>query len=390
MVPQLGVHDPHPFFYPGGAFAFENALVAGVGMTAQARGALRFLWAGVRLQLRMRRITRTLPLLDAYLPGFGRRVPIIEGPLSNPDPGDAYWKGTDVGAAADRLTVPVSLISGWHDIALDQSLQQYARLHRTGAVPHLLVGPWTHTSYADVGWSEVHRETVGWLRAHLYDDPSGLRPTPVRVHVGGDGGGWRDLPHWPPPGVTDRRWHLDGTGRLDAVPPPAPWARSWRYDPADPTPSIGGALLSRRAGSRDNTALEARRDVLTFTGDVLTEAVEVLGAVSAQLHVDADPGHADVFARLCDVDAAGRSRNVCDGLLRLPAGHTGLVTVAMSTTAYRFRPGHRIRLQVSAGAHPRFARNTGTGEPAATTTRLVPVEITLRQPSALMLPVAPR
>jgi uncharacterized protein len=64
----------------------------------------------------------------------------------------------------------------------------------------------------------------------------------------------------------------------------------------------------------------------------------------------------------------------------------------MSATAHRFRAGHRIRLQISGGAHPRFARNTGTGEPLATATRLVAVDIEIGhgpgQPSLLSLPTA--
>jgi uncharacterized protein len=38
----------------------------------------------------------------------------------------------------------------------------------------------------------------------------------------------------------------------------------------------------------------------------------------------------------------------------------------MWPTANTFRAGHRIRLQVSSGAHPLFNRNAGTGEPLAT------------------------
>ena len=38
----------------------------------------------------------------------------------------------------------------------------------------------------------------------------------------------------------------------------------------------------------------------------------------------------------------------------------------MWATAHRFRQGHRLRLQVSSGAHPRWSRNLGTGEPLAT------------------------
>ena len=61
-------------------------------------------------------------------------------------------------------------------------------------------------------------------------------------------------------------------------------------------------------------------------------------------------------------------------------------------TAHRFAAGHRIRLQVSSGAHPRYARNPGTGEDPAVATaqamRAVDVEV-LRdsaRPSALVLP----
>ena len=60
----------------------------------------------------------------------------------------------------------------------------------------------------------------------------------------------------------------------------------------------------------------------------------------------------------------------------------------MSSTAYRFPSGHRIRLQISGGAHPRYARNTGTGEPATDATTFLPVQITLHTGSALTLPVS--
>jgi uncharacterized protein len=117
----------------------------------------------------------------------------------------------------------------------------------------------------------------------------------------------------------------------------------------------------------------------------------VAGPVSARLRVRGSSGHFDVFARLCDVDPRGRSWNVCDGLLRVDAAGWTDVTVAMSSAAYEFGAGHRLRLQVSGGAHPRFARNTGTGEPLATATALVPGTTELRPgpSSALTLPVIP-
>ncbi|XCM83609.1 CocE/NonD family hydrolase [Kitasatospora sp. HUAS MG31] len=310
--------------------------------------------------------------------------------MAHPDPEDAHWHGVDAGHAADGLTVPTALIGGWQDVNLDQTLRQYARLRRSGCETALLVGPWTHQSALQQGWPEVFTESLAWLRAHLCDDRSGLRPTPVRVHLG-DREGRLDLPDWPP-AHRSRPWYAAADGTLTTRPPAdTDPPLTFRYDPADPTPSLGGPLVSGRART-DNRPLEARDDVLTFTTDPLPEPVTIAGAVDAVLRIGTDTGHADVFARLCDVDPRNRSTNVCDGLRRLHLPEGGpdtpaTVTVAMSSTAHRFPAGHRIRLQISGGAHPRFARHTGTGEPAATTTRLAPVRISLHHPSALALPV---
>ena len=94
------------------------------------------------------------------------------------------------------------------------------------------------------------------------------------------------------------------------------------------------------------------------------------------------------------MDAKGTSWNVCDGLLRLdgatPVGADGWteIEVPMSATAHRFAAGHRLRVQVSGGAHPRWACNTGTAEQIATATSLVPVDIKINhRETVLSLPV---
>ncbi|MFI1583322.1 CocE/NonD family hydrolase [Embleya sp. NPDC020630] len=196
---------------------------------------------------------------------------------------------------------------------------------------------------------------------------------------------------WPPAEAVAQRRYIAADGTLSCEPGAAAAPAVLRYDPADPTPSVGGATLSPKAGPRDNTALEARDDVLTFTTPPLTEPLEVCGPVSADLYAATGTDHIDVFARLCDVDERGRSTNVCDGILRLtPNGSTpARITVALSPTAYRFGSGHRVRLQLSGGAHPRFARNTGSGEPAHTAREIVPTSVEFHPGSALVLPVVP-
>jgi uncharacterized protein len=146
---------------------------------------------------------------------------------------------------------------------------------------------------------------------------------------------------------------------------------SFRYDPADPTPTIGGRLLSPDGGYRTDSLLAARRDVLTFTTDVLTNDLWVQGNPVAELAHTSDNPHVDVFVRISEVDATGRSRNVSDGYQRL-TGPTDSVSVELDAIAHRFRAGSRIRVLIAGGSHPRFTRNLGTGEPTATGSRLKP------------------
>nr|WP_306970764.1 CocE/NonD family hydrolase [Streptomyces afghaniensis] len=431
MVVQVGLHDPYALFYADGALRLENALLVGLGMAYQHRGITPFAGAALRLQRRMREIVTARPLRGAYASALGE-VPWLDDVMTHPDAGDPYWDGASLARAVEGLRVPTSLITGWYDALVDQTFEQYARLREAGCDTALLVGPWTHTSAVQQGWPVVFAESLAWLRAHLCGEPSGLRPTRVRVHVGGEDA-WRDLDDWPSlcagtasgatscttswvptaEGHLDRRADAgttgdagaaDGAGTADG---PGPAARpepatgpgpedgavaaplaSLRYDPADPTPSIGGPLLSRTAGPRDNSALEGRQDVLTFTGPPLAEPVDLLGPVSARLSVSTDTGHADVFTRLCDVDAQGRSVNVCDGLARLETvGQApSEVTVRMSSTAYHFPAGHRIRWQISAGAHPRYARNPGTGKSPVDAVDFTPIRVTLHTGSVLTLP----
>ena len=166
----------------------------------------------------------------------------------------------------------------------------------------------------------------------------------------------------------------------DPLPPPArrrPRHRHRRaesapdrydYDPADPTPAVGGAVIGRHAGARDNRRLESRPDVLVYTSAQLERDLELIGPVAAELHVRSSLAHTDFFTRLCDVAPNGRSTNVCDGLVRLAPGRlpqrtdgTTCVRIELSPTACCFRRGNRLRLQVSSGAHPRFSRNPGSG-----------------------------
>ena len=81
-------------------------------------------------------------------------------------------------------------------------------------------------------------------------------------------------------------------------------------------PSVAPCSAAR-AGRRDNRALERRADVLVYSSAPLARDVEIMGPVTADLHVRSTLDHTDFFVRLCDVEPSGKSWNICDGLSHL-------------------------------------------------------------------------
>ncbi|HEY9303949.1 MAG TPA: CocE/NonD family hydrolase, partial [Mycobacterium sp.] len=262
---------------------------------------------------------------------------------------------------------PVLLIGGWQDIFLQQTLQQYRHLRDRGVDVALTMGPWTHTQLLFQGLRTITQESQDWLDTHLGGRPAASRRGRVHFHVAGEG--WRAAADWPP-ATTAHALYLQPGGGLTGTPPSSAAGSfansvSFRYDPANPTPTIGGRLLSPDGGYRDDTSLAPRSDVLSFTTDVLDKDLCVIGNPVAELAHTSDNPHVDVFVRISEVDGKGRSENVSDGYRRLTDA-TDTVRLELDAIAHRFRAGSRIRVLVAGGSHPRYARNLGTGEPTAT------------------------
>ncbi|WP_330274757.1 CocE/NonD family hydrolase [Lentzea sp. NBC_00516] len=331
------------------------------------------------------RALRTLPLRDGDIAAFGSRSAYIQDILTH-DADSPRWQGFDHSHRVAGVTVPVSSIGGWHDIFLPGQLRDFQVLQDNGRSARLTVGPWTHT---DVMAPPIN-EALEFGLAHARGEEPPERAA-VRLYVMGEDA-WRSFDSWPPSGYSPTRFHLGSDGALGTAAPDESSVDTFHYDPTDPTPASGGVRLARDGGRVDNTSLEARPDVLTYTTPVLDQDTEVIGEVSAEIWFSSSLAHADVFVRLCDVDPAGRSWNVCDGLVSLTsADEPQCATVKLWPTAYRFRRGHRIRVQVSSGAFPRYARNPGTGEPRATATTMIAADQTVHcgpaRPSAIILPV---
>jgi hypothetical protein len=396
ICPNITMASLAAHWYRGGSFSLDDAIGWTTLMNTQEG---RFALLKRLFRVHERKVSRQiahLPINELDERILGRQVGFWRDFVEHASADDPFWVEASHAHRVPEVKIPVHMVSGWYDIFLPLQVGDWAKLAAAGNPPHLVIGPWTHI--APGGMREQVAEALAALKAHLLGDRSALRKQPVRLYVMG-ANEWREFAAWPPPGFEPTRFHLHPGGRLAAGTPPDSAPDRYRYDPADPTPIVGGTLLSNAAGRRDQRAVEARPDVLIYTSEPLPTDVDVIGEVSAEVFVSSSLEHFDVFVRVCDVDARGRSTNVCDGLERVdpkrwPRGADGVhrVTVELWPTAQRFRAGHRVRVQVSSGAHPRFIRNLGTGEPIATGTKLRAADQAVHhapgRASAIFLPIA--
>jgi len=392
MAIQVSTSNFHNRTYAGGSFALANALYWTHLIAFQEK---RIPTGTMAQKRKLARLFDHLPLRDLDELATGRHSAFFQDWLANTEAASDYWQRRNFEPTVREVSTPIHLTGGWYDIFLPWQVHDYRLLREAGRQPYLTIGPWAHSSMGVM--ASGLRDSLAWFNAHLLDDRSTLNRLPVRVFVTG-ANEWRSFPDWPPPDGRPQRFHLQSGGGLALGTPDASEPDHYRYDPADPTPAVAGPVLQGRSLPTDNRRLEARPDVLTYTGAPLAEDLEVIGPVQADLFARSSLEHTDFFVRLCDVDRRGRSINVCDALLRVrpaapaPAADGVLrLTFDLWPTAQRFRRGHRLRVQVSSGAHPRYARNTGSGEPLGTATKLVAADQSIYHdpdhPSAVILPV---
>jgi uncharacterized protein len=344
---------------------------------------------------------------------------------------DEYWRPLCYQGRFEELSVPVLHISGWYDDEQVGTPLNFAGMTSRAATPEaraaqrLLMGPWIHqvnqsskVGEVDFGRDaliDLHAEQRGWFDRWLKGSPEGEASAPVRIFVMGDNV-WRDEREWPLARTVWTRYHLRSGGRANsrfgdgrlATDPPGDGTSfdEYVYDPARPVPFLTEPTSSQIGGADDYAAVQRRDDVLVYETEPLTEEVEVTGPIEVELHASSSAPDTDFMAMLIDVWPNGFRQRLCDGMVRarfrdgmerpepIEPGAVYRYRIDCWTTSQVFEPGHRVCLQLTSSAFPKYDRNLNTGAPLGVTTECAiatqRVYHDAEHPSALVLPVIPR
>jgi putative CocE/NonD family hydrolase len=316
---------------------------------------------------------------------------------------DDYWLPSSPRAGYEQIMVPALNISGWYDIFLWSTFQNYMGMKQRGGTEvarrnqRLIIGPWTHMNFSGSfperefgpGGSSTAIDLPGihlrWFDRWLKGVDNGIdREPPVMIFVMGVDE-WRNEADWPLPDTQYRPYYLhsggqasvlQGDGVLSSKPPGDEPPDLYLYNPLRPVPTVGGQVIlpgGNAMGPRDQREVELRDDVLVYSTPVLDQAVEVTGPIELCLFVASSACDTDFTGKLVDVYPDGRAMILTEGILRaryrnsltepklLEPGTVYELRLNLWATANVFLPGHRIRLEVSSSNFPRFDRNSNTG-----------------------------
>jgi uncharacterized protein len=359
----------------------------------------------------------------------GFRAPYWQNILNHPGI-NSWWEPLIYQNKFDRVKLPILHISGWYDDEQAGALMNYIGMTRNGATEDvrkgqkLMMGPWPHAVNSgrhlgaiDFGPSaqiDLEGYELRWFDHWLKgEDIAIMKEAPVRIFLMGRNE-WQEQPDWPIPGTQFVRYYLGSKGRanslfgdgsLDPQPSKAATADRYTYDPADPVPFIMESTYAQLGGPDDYRPVERRDDVLVYTSAAFDSPRVICGPVRAHISASSTAADTDFMVKLLDVWPTGFAQRLTDGMVRaryrnggdkpslIEPGKIYGFDVDLWNTCQEFGKGHRVRLEVTSSAFPKYDRNQNTGEALGKTANMKVAEQTIyhdpENSSYVTLPIVP-
>ena len=301
---------------------------------------------------------------------------------------DDFWRDRSFVDRLDAVQVPVLAVGGWNDHYFRSGT--LANIEARPDCTWWIYGSWGHffpveltgestwTTSGNTERDEMLAENpqlpsgvlLAWFDHWLAGHPNAPIPAePMVISFEGPpgvGAGWRELDGWDRVPTAGTTFNLTADGRL-AADGDGPRTVSFREAPAD-----GGIV-----------------DGVTFTTDLLTDDLVLLGHARLTFRAAIDGAEAHFHVEVVDVDVAGEEHFVNDGYLAATHRHSHVTpepvragefedyVVPIRAHHHRFVAGHRVRLRVSGGVPTKL---TAPAEPVTVTIETGPT-------ATLLLPV---
>lgn len=351
---------------------------------AAAHVELLFRWTHLVFHL-MKKSFGMLESVFTFFAGTGRalRRAYRHAPLSqadalylvpNSEPLDWFQEGLNHPLGTEPFWDDKRLFCGWYDFFNAEScMHDWKAMRRLNDDCRMVIGPYTHWDIQTMQ-PKQWRSMLDFFDKHLLKDKAARELPPIDAFAMGHEMGWIQMPHWPPPDAQECRFRMirdsdvgqnklvDGSGstfeKFDEN------ETSYVYDPADPTPQIGGATFDpSNCGRLSQNAIESRDDVLVFTSEPLEGPLLIAGEIKVRLEVVSNVEGTDYVARACQVTPDGQSVNLADGIVRrfnLKPGRRTRVNITLSPVLNRLGAGDRFRVQICSSAYPKYGRHLNT------------------------------
>ncbi|MES2556964.1 MAG: CocE/NonD family hydrolase [Bacteroidota bacterium] len=323
----------------------------------------------------------------------------------------------------NQIEIPTLQIGGWYDHNIDEMMTFYKQSRNEALLSvrdeqWLLIGPWVHggTGIAFVGSSiqgeltypnaALVNNDMAWdfFDYYLSDSVNGWNTTaPITYYELGN-----DIWHTSTADdiavANTEDLFLNPGNQLSSMAGIS--SSTFTSDPANPTPTIGGATLhpTLDQGPYDQSALDARSDLLTFETDALPQDISSTGRILLTLYVSATQPDCDIAVRLVDQYPNGDDMLITDGIKRMrfrngyttaaeafmTPGQVYEVEVDLPFTNYTWLAGHKIKIYVSGNNAIRWDVNMQDGGTMYTSTTPVSSNITIHHdatyPSRITIP----
>ncbi|WP_281869731.1 CocE/NonD family hydrolase [Brevibacillus parabrevis] len=370
-------------------------------------------------------VLKVRPIKEIPQKVLGKEIPFWTKWMEHPD-GDDFWARSDWKQFADQVKVPAFLVSGWYDDngmgtseaweVVSQNMPEHTRM---------ILGPWYHKANTT---REIHHVPFGnnairydldvtqlrWFDRYLKGIENGVEHEPrVQYYMVGENE-WKTSSAWPPAESQPTAFYLSshgqantsaGDGALTLATPGEQPADTYLFDPLDAAPYLLDLSENENCVPENYAEVEKRQDVLVYTSEPLQEAVAIAGEISAVLYAASSARDTDWLVRLSDVDEAGNSIRLSDGIIcaryrhsfsepqLLEPGQIERYEIRMGKIANVFQKGHRIRVAVTSGAENFSFPNPNTGGNLATETETVVATQHIyhdeQHPSHIRLPLLP-